>query len=55
MKEEVARTEIMAKLEERIELKLKEPTKRVEVFESRNWIQYFNMVSQIRSPPPLVA
>ena len=32
----------MAKLEERIKMKLEEPTRRVESFESRNWIQFVN-------------
>ena len=41
-KGEVARKEMIENLEERIVLKLEEPTKRVEVFESRNWIQYVN-------------
>ena len=40
----------MRKLEERIREKLDEPTKRVEVFESRNWVQYINqnMMSVVR-------
>ena len=33
---------MMTKLEERIMEKLKEPTKKVEVIESRNWVQYIN-------------
>ena len=41
-KGEVERNEMMEKLEERIMEKLEEPTKRVEVFESRNWVQYIN-------------
>ena len=32
----------MSKLEERIKEKLDEPSKRVEVFEARNWIQFVN-------------
>ena len=39
---EVDRKDIMEKLEERILLKLEEPTKRVEVFETRNWIHFIN-------------
>ena len=39
---EVERNEMMAKLEERIGEKLEEPTKRVEVFEARNRIQFVN-------------
>ena len=41
-KGEVERKEMMTKLEERIREKLEEPTKRVEVFEARNWIQFIN-------------
>ena len=41
-KGEVDRKKMMTKLEERIVEKLKEPTKKVEVFESRNWVQYIN-------------
>ena len=33
---------MLRKLEERIKEKLEEPTRRVEVFESRNWIQFIN-------------
>ena len=33
---------IIRKLEERIKEKLEEPTKRVEVFESKNWINFIN-------------
>ena len=39
---EVDRKDIMEKLEERIKLKLEEWTKRVGVFETRNWTQYVN-------------
>ena len=42
MKGEIARKEMMRTLEERIKEKLEEPTKRVEVFEARNWIHYIN-------------
>ena len=41
-KGEVERREMMVKLEKRIEEKLKEPTRRVEVFETRNWINFIN-------------
>ena len=41
MMKEVNREQMMAKLDERIQ-KLKEPTKRVEDFEARNWIQFIN-------------
>ena len=41
-KGDVARKEMMKRLEERIKEKLEEPTKMVEVLESRNWIQYVN-------------
>ena len=41
-KGEVVRNEMMAKLEERIRDKLEEPTKRVDVFETRNWIHFIN-------------
>ena len=41
-KGEVEGKEMMTKLEERIREKLDEPTKRVDVFEARNWIQYVN-------------
>ena len=41
-KGEVVRTEMTTKLEEMITEKLEEPTKRVEVFESRNWIHHVN-------------
>ena len=33
---------MMKRLEERIKEKLEEPTKMVEVFEARNWVQYIN-------------
>ena len=33
---------MMKRLEERIKEKLEEPTRRVEVFEARNWVQYVN-------------
>ena len=33
---------MMAKLEERIREKLEEQTRRVEVFEARNWIHFIN-------------
>ena len=39
---EVARNEMMLKLEERIREKLDEPTRRVDVFEARNWIHFIN-------------
>ena len=39
---EVDRKEMMKMLEERIKLRLEEPTKRVEEFETRNWIQFIN-------------
>ena len=42
MKGEVERKEIMKRLEERIRDKLDEPTKRVDVFEARNWIHFVN-------------
>ena len=42
MKGEIARKEMMTRLEERIKEKLQEPTKRVEVFEARNWIHFVN-------------
>ena len=42
MKGEIARKEMMKKLEERIREKLEEPTMRVEVFEARNWIHFIN-------------
>ena len=41
-KGEVDRKEMLVKLEERIKEKLEKPTRRVEVFEARNWIQYVN-------------
>ena len=41
-KGEVARKEMMEKLEERIGDKLDEPTKRVEVFETGNRIHFIN-------------
>ena len=33
---------MMKRLEERIKDKLVDPTKRVEVFEEKNWIKYIN-------------
>ena len=33
---------MMEKLEEMIKLKLEEPTNRVDVFETRNWIHFIN-------------
>ena len=33
---------MMKRLEDRIKEKLEEPTKRIEIFESRNWVQYVN-------------
>ena len=39
---EVARKDMMTKLEERIKEKLNEPTKRVDVFEAMNWIHFIN-------------
>ena len=39
---EVARKEMMKKLEERIREKLDEPRKRVDVFETRNWAHFIN-------------
>ena len=41
-KGEVDQKEMARKLEERIKEKLEEPTRRVEVFEARNWNQYVN-------------
>ena len=41
-KGEVEGKEMVTKLEERIREKLDLPTKRVDVFEARNWIQYIN-------------
>ena len=41
-KGEIARDEMMSKLEERIQEKLEEPTKRVDVFEAKNWIHFIN-------------
>ena len=41
-KGEVDRKATMDKLEERIQCKLDEPVKRVEVFEARNWIHFIN-------------
>ena len=41
-KGEVVKNEMMDTLEQRIKEKLAEPTKMVEVFESRNWTQYVN-------------
>ena len=41
-KGEVDRKVMTAKPEERIKDKLAEPTKMVEVFETKNWIQYVN-------------
>ena len=42
MKGEVERKVMMKELEERIYEKLQEPTKKVQVFETRNWIHYIN-------------
>ena len=42
MNGEVERKEIMKRLEERIKDNLDDPTKRVDVFETRNWIHYIN-------------
>ena len=42
MKGEVERKETMKRLEERIKDKLDEPTKRVDVFDARNWIHFVN-------------
>ena len=39
---EVARKEMLKKLEERIREKLDEPRKRVDVFETRNWAHFIN-------------
>ena len=39
---EVDRKEMLIRLEERIKNTLDEPTKRVDVFEARNWIQFIN-------------
>ena len=39
---EVDRKGMMARLEERIAEKLEEPTTKVEVFETRNWIHFIN-------------
>ena len=41
-KGEIDKKEMMRKLEARIAEKLEEPSKRVGVFETRNWIQYIN-------------
>ena len=41
-KGEVEGNEMMRKLEERISEKLEEPTKRVDVFEAKNWIHFIN-------------
>ena len=41
-KGEVVRNEMTTKLEEKIVEKLEEPTRRVGVFEARNWIQLIN-------------
>ena len=41
-KGEIERKEMMNKLEERIKDKLEEPTTKVEVFETRNWIHFIN-------------
>ena len=38
----VERKEMMKKLEERIRVKLEEPTKMVETFEAKNWIHFIN-------------
>ena len=42
IKGEVAREEMMEKLETRISEKFEEPTRRVEVFEAKNWIHFIN-------------
>ena len=49
-KGEVEKKETMVKLEERIREKLEEPTKRVEVFETRNRINFIsqNIMSVVR-------
>ena len=48
-KGEVDRKEMMGRLEERIKEKLEEPTKRVDVFEARNWIHFNqNVMSVVR-------
>ena len=39
---EVVGKEMLVKLEERIKEKMEEPTKRVEVFEARNWVHFIN-------------
>ena len=41
-KGEVNREVMMRRIEERIEVKLKEPAQRVDVFEAKNWIQFIN-------------
>ena len=41
-KGQVDKKEMLRKLEERIKEKLEEPTRRVEVFESRNWMLFIN-------------
>ena len=41
-KGEIDRKEMLRMLEERIKRKLEDPTKRVEVLETRNWIQSIN-------------
>ena len=39
---EIVRKEMMRNLEERIKDKLEEPMRKVEEFESRNWIHFIN-------------
>ena len=41
-KGEVDRKEMVQKLEQRIADKLEEPTRRVDVFEARNWVHFIN-------------
>ena len=41
-KGQVDKKEMLRKLEERIKEKLEEPTRRVDVFESLNWILFIN-------------
>ena len=45
MKGEVDKMVMMANLEEMVREKLDEPTKRVEVFEAKNWIRFVNKAS----------
>ena len=42
-KGDVARKEMIEKLEQRIREKLDEPTRREDIFEARNWIYYVNL------------